>query len=193
MRFQIKLILSLMGFALLALAAWAAAGKPASGDEAAFRKFLKTYEARIMPLSRDAALASFQASISGKDGDYQRSSALQIQLNKASADPQEFASLKRFQKNGRISEPLLKRQLDIIYDSYLENQIPAAQMEEMVKLQAQIEQKFNTFRIRMDDKVLSDNDAEEILRTWLDTPFSGDERHARRLRKIIAIEEQDLG
>jgi len=169
MRFQIKLILSLMGFALLALAAWAAAGKPASGDEAAFRKFLKTYEARVMPLSRDAALASFQASISGKDGDYQKSSALQIQLNKASADPQEFASLKRFRKNGQVQEPLLKRQLDIIYDSYLESQIPGAQMEEMVKLQAQIEQKFNTFRIRMDDKVLSDNDAEEILRTSTDS------------------------
>lgn len=169
MKFQIKLILSLMGVALLALAAWAAAGKSASGDEAAFRKFLKMYEARVIPLSRDAALASFQASISGKDGDYQRSSALQIQLNKASADPREFASLKRFQKNGRISEPQLKRQLDIIYDNYLENQIPAAQMEEMVKLQAQIEQKFNTFRIRMEDKVLSDNDAEDILRNATDS------------------------
>jgi peptidyl-dipeptidase A len=169
MKFQIKLILSLIGVALLALAAWAAAGKSASGDEAAFRKFLKTYEARVMPLSRDSALAGFQASISGKDGDYQRSSALQIQLNRASADPQEFASLKRFRKNGQIREPLLKRQLDIIYDSYLENQIPAAQMEAMVKLQAQIEQKFNTFRIRMDDRVLSDNDAEDILRNSTDS------------------------
>ncbi len=148
MKFQIKFILVLIGLALLALAVRAAAGKTAAGDEAAFQRFLKTYEARVMPLSRDAALASFQASISGKDEDYQRSSALQIQLNKASADPREFASLKRFRKNGQIREPLLKRQLDIIYDSYLENQIPAAQMEEMVKLQAQIEQKFNTFRIQ---------------------------------------------
>lgn len=169
MKFQIKFILVLIGLALLALAVRAAAGKTVNGDEAAFRKFLKTYEARVMPLSRDAALASFQASISGKDEDYQRSSALQIQLNKASADPGEFVALKRFRKNGRIREPLLKRQLDIIYDSYLENQIPAAQMEEMVKLQAQIEQKFNTFRIRMDDKVLSDNDAEDILHTSTDS------------------------
>jgi len=169
MKFQIKFILVLIGLALLVLAVRAAAAKPAAGDQAAFRQFLKTYEARIIPLSRDAALASFQASLSGKDEDYQRSSALQIQLNKASADPGEFASLKRFRKNGQVREPLLKRQLDIIYDSYLENQIPAAQMEEMVKLQAQIEQKFNTFRIRMDDKVLSDNDAEEILRTSTDS------------------------
>ena len=165
MKFQVKLILILLGLALLALAVRAAAAKPAAGDQAAFQRFLKTYEARVIPLSRDAALASFQASISGKDEDYQKSSALQIQLNKASSDAREFARLKSFRKNGRIGEPLLKRQLDIIYDSYLENQIPAAQMEEMVKLQAKIEQKFNTFRIQMDGKALSDNDAEAILRT----------------------------
>lgn len=168
MKLQIKIILILLGLALLALAVRAAA-KPAAPDETAFRRFLKTYEARVIPLSRDAALASFQASISGKDEDYQKSSALQIQLNKASSDAREFARLKRFRKNGRIGEPLLKRQLDILYDTYLENQIPAAEMEEMVKLQAQIEQKFNTFRIKMDDKVLSDNDAEAILRTSTDS------------------------
>ena len=42
-------------------------------------------------------------------------------------------------------------------------------------------------------RVVGPGVAEEILRAWLDTPFSGDERHARRLRKITAIEEQDLG
>jgi peptidyl-dipeptidase A len=138
-------------------------------DEKAFRQFLSAYESKIIPLSKAAALASFQASISGKDEDYQRSSALQIQLNKANADAQEFARLKQFRQNGQIREPLLKRQLDILYNAYLKNQIPAAQMEEMVKLQAQIEQKFNTFRIKLDDQVLSDNDAEAILRTATDS------------------------
>ena len=51
-------------------------------------------KSKVIPLSKEVALASFQASISGKDEDYQRSSALQIQLNKANADAQEFARLK---------------------------------------------------------------------------------------------------
>jgi len=170
MKLQIKIILALIGVALLALAVWAAASKPAAaGDEAAFQQFLKAYEARVIPLSRDATLASFQASISGKDEDYQRSAALQIQLNKANADAREFARLKRFRRGGQVREPLLKRQLDILYDTYLENQIPATQMEQMVTLQAQIEQKFNTFRIKLGDQVLSDNDAEAILRTATDS------------------------
>jgi len=170
MKFHLKFIFVLMGLVLLALAVWAAAAKPAAPcDEASFRQFLQAYEARVMPLSRDAALASFQASISGKDQDYERSAALQIQLNKASADAGEFARLKCFRSGGQVREPLLKRQLDILYDTYLENQIPAAQMEAMVMLQAQIEQKFNTFRIRLGDQVLSDNDAGTILRTAIDS------------------------
>jgi len=33
--------------------------------------------------------------------------------------------------------------------------------------------------------------AREILDTWLDTPFSGDERHQRRLDKIKRIESRN--
>ncbi len=29
----------------------------------------------------------------------------------------------------------------------------------------------------------------EIVDTWLDTPFSGNERHARRIAKVMALEE----
>lgn len=31
---------------------------------------------------------------------------------------------------------------------------------------------------------------ESIVKTWLETPFSGEERHVRRLKKITAIEEK---
>jgi peptidyl-dipeptidase A len=170
MKPQLKILFVLFGIILLAMVAFAAAAKSASGGgEAAFRQFLQDHEAKVIPLSRDVALASFQASISGKAEDYQRSADLQIQLNRIGADTTEFARLKAFKKGGRIREPLLKRQLDIIYDSFLENQIQPARMEEMVKLQAQIEQKFNTFRIQLDGRPLSDNDAEEILRTATDS------------------------
>jgi peptidyl-dipeptidase A len=169
MKLSIKVILLLIGLGLLAAAVWAAGQAAAAGDEAAFRNFLKAYETRVIPLSKDTALASFQASISGKDEDYQRSTALQIQLSKAHADAGEFAKLKRWRQSGLVVEPLLKRQLDILFHAYLENQIPAAQMEEMVTLQGQIEQKFNTFRIKLDGRVLSDNDAEAILRGSTDS------------------------
>ncbi len=39
---------------------------------------------------------------------------------------------------------------------------------------------------------LNEEQAEKIVITWLQTPFSGDERHARRIRKIQKIESEIL-
>ena len=37
--------------------------------------------------------------------------------------------------------------------------------------------------------IVGPNLALEIVDTWLDTPFSGDERHRRRIRKLMDLEE----
>jgi peptidyl-dipeptidase A len=170
MKISFKIIIIVIAIVLLAVMALARNEKlSANRNENAFRQFLHGYEAQMIPLSKEVALASFQASISGKDEDFKRSSGLQIQLNKITADPGEFAQLKAFKLGGQIREPLLKRQLDIIYNSYLKNQIPIPQMEAMIKLQTQIEQKFNTFRAQVDGKTLTDNDIEQILRTSSDS------------------------
>ena len=39
-------------------------------------------------------------------------------------------------------------------------------------------------------RVLSSDDSKKIIRTWLETGFSGEERHKRRLGKISAIESK---
>jgi len=170
MKISFKIIVIAFVIVLFAAMLLARSGKLAAGrDENAFRQFLKEYESKVIPLSKEVALASFQSSISGKDEDFNRSSSLQIQLNKITADPGGFAQLKAFKLAGQIREPLLKRQLDIIYDSYLKNQIPILQMEAMVKLQTRIEQKFNTFRAQVDGKTMTDNDIEQVLRTSSDS------------------------
>ena len=37
--------------------------------------------------------------------------------------------------------------------------------------------------------IVGPNLALEIVDTWLDTPFSGDERHRRRIRKLMDLEK----
>ena len=36
-------------------------------------------------------------------------------------------------------------------------------------------------------------DTKTIIETWLTTPFSGEERHVRRLKKLAEIEEMEFG
>lgn len=42
--------------------------------------------------------------------------------------------------------------------------------------------------LAMGERVIGPGLAKEIARIWLDTPFSGNERHANRIRKVMAIE-----
>lgn len=44
--------------------------------------------------------------------------------------------------------------------------------------------------LAMGGRVLGFGPAEEITRAWLETPFSNDERHLRRIGKITALDER---
>lgn len=46
--------------------------------------------------------------------------------------------------------------------------------------------------IAMGERVIGPGLAEEIVRIWLTTPFSGGERHQKRIDKITAIEQKHL-
>ncbi|MBE0643714.1 MAG: M2 family metallopeptidase, partial [Bacteroidetes bacterium] len=119
----------------------------------------------VIPLSKDAALAYFNATISGAEGDYTRAADLEVELTKVFANKEDFQTLKRIREAGAISDPLLRRQLEVIYLSFLEKQIDEAKLEEMIRLQNENEKKFSTFRAEVNGKKLTDNDIEEILRT----------------------------
>lgn len=160
---------------IAAAVALCCAGAPVQGDtpvapdpQTEFRAFLAGFEGKLIPLSRDTALAGFESSVSGKEEDYARSAALQLELRKLYADPATFARLKAWRDGAGIEDPLLARQLEILYLGFLGNQLPEATLAELVKRQTAIEQTFNTFRATVDGKPASDNDLNTILRESTD-------------------------
>jgi hypothetical protein len=67
------LVITIVGLAL------SGCGKPAAvtvDAQSELRLFLQEFETRVIPLSKDAALAGFESSISGKDEDYKRGDTL---------------------------------------------------------------------------------------------------------------------
>lgn len=131
--------------------------------EEKFREFLKIYESKVVELSRENSLSYFEASISGKPEDYQRSSELQLKLSKIFTNKDDFAKLKSFKDSGEIVEPLLKRQLELIYNSYAENQYEEKLLEEIIALSTKVEEAFATYRADVGGKNLTDNQIDEIL------------------------------
>jgi peptidyl-dipeptidase A len=128
-----------------------------------FREFLRAQEVRVAPIERDANLAWWDAATTGKDEAYKRQSELQTKLETVYTDPQTFAFLKEVRASGAITDPLEKRELDRIYLAYLGRQIDPALLAKIVAASSAIEQKFATFRAKVDGKEITDNQIAEVL------------------------------
>ena len=126
---------------------------------------ISTIESTVNPLSKEVNLAYFDASISGKDEDYQRSTQKEIELNTFFSNKEIFEKLKFFKDSANITNDTLKRELLVLYDEFISNQVDKDKLEKSVVLQTAIEQKYSTFRAMVNNKALSDNDIEEILAT----------------------------
>ncbi|KAB2845599.1 MAG: M2 family metallopeptidase, partial [Melioribacteraceae bacterium] len=134
-----------------------------------FIKFLIEYENKIVDLSKQASLAYFNASISGKEEDYKKASELQLQISKIFSNKDDFEKLKKFKQSEEINnEQVLKRQLELIYNSYAGNQFDEKLQEEIINLSTKVEEKFATFRSNVNGEKLTDNKIDEILETSTD-------------------------
>ena len=128
-------------------------------------KFINDYEAKVIELSKQANLAYFDASISGKQEDYKKASELQLKLSNYYADENDFKVLKDLKENGNIQEPVLKRELEVLYNAYLGNQFDKKLLEDIINLSTKVEEKFATFRADVNGKKLTDNEIDEVLET----------------------------
>ncbi len=127
-------------------------------------KFIEEYENKVAELTKNANLAFFNASISGKPEDYKIASDLQIELNKIYSNNDAFKELQKF-KNGEIDDPLIKRQIDLIYNEYAANQFDTDLQKEIIELSTSIEERYSTFRASLYGRDLTDNELDEILKT----------------------------
>lgn len=133
-----------------------------------FQTFLTEFEARVKPLSKNAAITYFDATISGKEEDFKKAADIEIELSKLFASKEDFATLKKFRDSKAISDPLLARQLEVLYAAFLAKQIDEQMLERMIRLQNENEKKFSTFRAVVNGRQYTDNEIEEILHTSTD-------------------------
>lgn len=126
-------------------------------------ELLQEYYDKIDPLTKKVNLSYFDASISGKESDYEKSAAYQIEISKYYSNKEMFRQLKKFKESDKIKNPVLKRELDLIYNEFAANQFDEKLHEEIINLSTKIEQKFSTYRPKVDGKQLTDNEIDEIL------------------------------
>ncbi len=152
----------------LAIVAMISCNKGTVKMENDLKAFIDTLEQKVKPIETGIALADFNASITGKDEEYNRSSELNIGLSKIYADKATFARLKEFMESGKIEDTLLIRQMTIVHNTMLGYQVDEKKMEEIIRAKTRLEQKYSTFRAVVDGKKFTDNEIERVLKNSTD-------------------------
>ncbi|HEX9638182.1 MAG TPA: M2 family metallopeptidase [Acidobacteriota bacterium] len=130
---------------------------------AALQDFLCQHEQLIAPLERERNLAWWEHATTGTKEAEQRSAELSGRYRKLHADPAVFERLSRWRSAAVAQQPLLARQLEVVYLNYLGNQSDPESIDRIVRLEAEAESIYANYRGRVDGQELSDNDIHRIL------------------------------
>ena len=137
--------------------------------EKAFREFLDSHIKTVEPLFKEYNLAAWAASLSGKTEDFQKAADLDLKTRTIYSNRQEFAAVKAWKQGGKITDPLLARQLEILYLSYLPNQIDPDLLKQIVQQGVKVEEEFNTFRGTYQGKKVTGNEIKDLLKDLTDS------------------------
>lgn len=131
--------------------------------------FLTKYYQKIKPLYKETNLAYFNATVTGNKEEYKNWEDKTLALTKIYTNKEEFELLKKVRAANILDDEKQKRELELIYLSYLGNQIDEKILEQIIKIQVDIEQKFSTFRAEVNGKSKTDNEIEDILSNSTDS------------------------
>lgn len=137
-------------------------------EEKQIVKFLEEQTEKIKPRYIALTHSYWNATTTGKKEFYEEYERRQKEIAKLFNNKENFEKIKEFIKS-QIGSELTKRQLKLLYSSYLGNQGDINLINKILEKSTALEQKFNTFRANVDGKELTDNNIKEILKREKDS------------------------
>ncbi|MGZ6993886.1 MAG: M2 family metallopeptidase [Acidimicrobiia bacterium] len=154
---------------------------------------LEALTARLRPLEIDANQAWWLASTAVSDEHERRRVAADIALRDALADVSVFGQIRDALALGDDHDPLVRRQLEVLHDRTLPQQIPSDLRAEMTELEAEVDGTFNAFRGEINGEPVDDNTISLILRTSDDSAERRDAWEAsKQVGAAVAERVQEL-
>jgi peptidyl-dipeptidase A len=146
------------------------------------KNFISAYEAKAVPLYKETALASWNANVTGTSTDFAKSEIASFAYATIFSNKVDFATLKEIRESGLVKDPILSRQLDILFNSYLGGQVDTVLIAEQIRMETEIGKKYTNFRANIKGKELSDNVLDNILK---DSGKNGELQEAWEVSKTI--------
>jgi peptidyl-dipeptidase A len=142
------------------------AARDATTDERApadARAFIADHEKNIRPLEHDVALAWWNANVTGRDEDFAAKEQAQNRLDAALSDQDKFSRLKAL-KASTLPDPILARQITVLYLLYLEKQVDPELLRQITAKANAIEKAFNAYRADVKGRKITDSEVRRVLK-----------------------------
>ena len=163
-------------------------------------KYISNHNAIIASLYKDYSLKFWELSLSGNEQGEKALVEAKERYLKVYNNPEEFRQTRQWKSSNPPLDEIDARQLKLIHDTFVPNQIEPDVLRDIVERETQIENLFNTFRAKFEGGEASDNQLREILRTetdinrrraaWEASKQIGREV-AARLLELIAIRNRE--
>jgi peptidyl-dipeptidase A len=153
---------------VLGASSLAAKDDAAADPDATARRFVDEYQTKIRPLEIAVNLAWWNANTSGKDEDFAAKVEAQNRLDEALANREQFALLKSL-RDKKPKDPILARQVDVLYRTYLEKQVDPELLKRITSKANEIEKAFNVYRAKVDGREIVDSEVRKVLKESKDS------------------------
>lgn len=132
-------------------------------------QFIHRYTSWYKPLEKIWSLAQWAASTTGDPSAYDLTEKIEVEIKQLYSNRDDFAEVERiYNQRDQITDPLLKRQIELAFFSFKGNQINKELMERIVALQTELQQSFNNYRGHIGERSVTANDIVQILTTSRD-------------------------
>lgn len=127
-------------------------------------RFVRKITKETRPLERAFYLAEWEAAVTGSDEATRKVKNTQAAYMRFWSDSELFRTAKRLYNSAQTDDPLLTRQIKLIYLASARNQHDEATIEQLTELESRVRQRYYNYRARVGGNELSDNHIDEILK-----------------------------
>lgn len=126
--------------------------------------FLEELTPRIADLEKKIWEAYWKATTTGDTAYEEEYSQHLKELRKLYADSTLFEKVVAYREQ-QIDDPLLRRQIDLLYNEMAMSQMKPEEIEEIVRLETEVEGIFTRFRAEYDGKKVSENEIKKLMQS----------------------------
>jgi peptidyl-dipeptidase A len=132
--------------------------------------FVERIVAQVRPLWTAYASAHWALATTGQEQFQEQMRQRSEESMRLFARPDEWARMRSFYaRRGELSDPLLRRQVEVLYRAYAGNQRTPEQISRIAALETDLSARYTTFRSTLGGKAVSENEIKTILHDETDS------------------------